>query len=345
MKAAVLDPVRGEFELREVARPPIRRGEILLRVAAASINPLDTMMRRNYGERLFKWLRRRGPRILGLDGAGVVESVGAGVRGLRAGQRVMAAVMPFRSGFYAEYVVVPAAWSAPVSASRPLDQAAAIPYAGLTAYQVLRAAGIEPGRATGMRVLVHGGSGGIGSLLVQCLHAWGAWVASTCSAGNADYVRGLGADRVIDYRREEFSEVLNGLDLVVNTVAPLDEALEEAPHLSVLRRGGCYVSLISPTLTLADKLGAPLGLAAAGAWGGAARLRWKLAGKQHRWTYFQPSGDRLRELDEWVDKAWWQPQLGERFTLDQVSDAHRRVERGPAHGKALLILDEALCRS
>ena len=172
MKAAVLDPVRGEFELREVARPPIRRGEILLRVAAASINPLDTMMRHNYGERLFKWLRRRGPRILGLDGAGVVESVGAGVRGLRAGQRVMAAVMPFRSGFYAEYVAVPAAWSAPVSASRALDQAAAIPYAGLTAYQVLRAAGIEPGRATGMRVLVHGGSGGIGSLLVQCLHAW-----------------------------------------------------------------------------------------------------------------------------------------------------------------------------
>lgn len=350
MKAAVLtkpslDPGQA-FTIAEMSNPVAAKGEIVIRLHAASINPLDTLMRQGYGESLFKWLRPRGPLVLGLDGAGVVESVGQGVARFKPGDRVMAASMPFRSGFYAEAVAVPSEWASPIPASISLDTAAALPYAGLTARQVLRAARLDARTAKGQRVLVHGGSGGIGSMLVQILHSWGAWVASTCSTGNVDFVRGLGADQVVDYRKEDFAQVLSGLDVVVNTITPKEPKLVEGPHLSVLRRGGHFVSLISPTLELAGRLGAPLGLLASAGWTGGARAYWGVAaGKHHHWVYFRPSGEMLSEMAHWVANGVFQPVLGGRFQLEDVASAHRSVELGPAHGKALLLPPGAAARS
>jgi NADPH:quinone reductase-like Zn-dependent oxidoreductase len=345
MRAAVLQVAPGTrgFGIQgNVDDPEVRAGEVSIRLAAASINPLDTMMREGYGESLFKWLRRRGPMILGLDGAGVVASVGAGVTRFQKGDRVMAAVMPFRSGFYADRVSVPAAWVAPVPASLPIEIAAALPYAGLTAMQVLKAARLGPDTASGKRVLVHGGAGGIGSLLVQLLHAWGAWVATTCRTSNIPLVKSLGADLAIDYTCEDFGRVLSDMDVVINTVAPKTPKIVEGPHLAVLRKGGHYVSLISPTLTLADALGAPLGLMVSGLWMGIAHLRWLIAGKNHHWVYFKPSGANLAKFGEWVAAGWVQPLIGGMYPLTDVAIAQQRAENGPVQGKLLLALDESL---
>lgn len=333
----------GRFKIVDgLADPTPGKGEIVIRLAAASINAIDTLMRAGYGESLFKWLRKGGPVVLGLDGAGIVAAVGEGVTRFKAGERVMAAVMPFRSGFYAEKIAVPAAWAARIPDGVSMQEAAALPYAGLTVFEILRAARLNAASAKGRRVLVHGGSGGIGSLLVQILHAWGAWVASTCRTQNVAFVRSLGADQVVDYTREDFTRVLKELDVVVQTVAPKDERLVEAPHFSVLKRGGIFASLISPTLTLVDRLTPPLGLAAFGIWTGVARARWAAGGKHHRWVYFKPSGKNLAQLAAWVEQGLFRPQIAKLLPLEQVAEAQRLVEQGPARGKVLLALDPSL---
>lgn len=343
MRSAVLVDSKngGHFKIRELADPVVRNNEIVIKLAAASINPLDTMMRQGYGESLFHWLRRKGPVVLGLDGAGVVTAVGSKVKNFKPGDQVMAAVMPFRSGFYSEAITVPASWACKIPKTLSVEEAAALPYAGLTAYSVLYAAGLNATTAHGKRILVHGGSGGIGSILIQLLNSWGAWVATTCSTSNIEFVRSLGARQVIDYKHEKFTDVLSGLDVVVNTVTPKDLRLNEAPHLSVLRRGGHYVSLISPTLTLADALTAPLGLAVSGAWMAGASAYWMMRGKHHHWVYFKPSSSRLKQLSSWVDAGIVRPIIGKTFTLDQIQEAHKAVEAGPACGKVIVKMSSA----
>jgi NADPH:quinone reductase-like Zn-dependent oxidoreductase len=321
--------------------------DVVIRLAAASINPIETLMRNGYGDALFKWLRDKGPQVLGLDGAGVVVAVGSKVRGLREGDRVMASNWPYKAGFYAEYVRVPAAFVVPVPPGVGMDAAAAVPYAGLTAYAVLDAAGLDAQSAAGKRVLVHGGSGGVGNLLVQLLHHWGCWVATTCGTANIERVYALGADRVIDYRKENFTEVLSDLDVVVNTVAPDPSAkkLDEAPHLSVLRKGGHYASLISPTLTLADMLGAPAGLMMSGAWMGSAHLYWRMRGKHHHWVYYKPSRKRLQDIAGWLESGVLKPLIGGSYPLELIDQAYARLESGKAGGKLLLVLDPQLAQS
>lgn len=334
----------SRLQLQELAEPRPAAKEIVIRLAAASINPIDALIREGYGDSLFKWLRAKGPMVMGLDGAGVVSAVGSEVRDFKPGDRVMAATMPFASGFYAEAVAVKAAWACKIPAGLGMAEAAALPYAGLTAAQVLSAAGLDGRSVAGKKVLVHGGSGGIGSLLVQRLHRGGAWVASTCGGSNLEFVRGLGADQVIDYRKQDFTRLLSDMDVVINTVAPNPSArsLNEAPHLSVLKAGGVYASLISPTLTLSDVLGAPLGVAASGAWMGLAKLRWALGGKQHHWVYFRPSGARLAELARWAVEGSYRPVIGRRYPLAEAAAAHAAVEQGPARGKLLLCINQPL---
>lgn len=345
MKGIVLDTSQphGRFVARDdLAQPVPRADEIVIRLAGTSVNPIETMMRDNYGEGLFKWLRRRGPRLLGLEGAGHVTAIGKDVTGFVIGDPVMAVTMPYLGGFHAQAVAVPARFACKIPRGVSMAEACVLPYSGMTAMAVLAACGLDAKEAAGRRVLVHGGSGGVGSLLVQIFHAWGAWVATTCSAGNRDFAKSLGADRVIDYRAERFHEVLKDLDLVVNTVAPTGERLEEAPHLSVLRRGGTYVSLISPTLTLADRLGAPVGLAASLAWMGLARLRWRLAaGKHHRWVYMRPSGEQLARLGGWVAGGMVRPVIGSTVPLDAIERGFAQIGQGPARGKILVAIDPA----
>lgn len=326
----------GGFVQRDLPAPRPGRREVVVQVAATSVNPIDLMIKEGYGDSLFKWLRQGRPVVPGLDGAGVVIACGSEVRRFREGDRVMAACMPFQSGFAAEQIALPEGKVMPVPGGIPLQQAAALPYAGLTAMSVLSAARLDAKQARGRQVLVHGGSGGIGHLLIQLLDRWGAEVITTCSAANADWVKSLGADHVIDYRSQDFSRVLANLDVVINTIAPADNRLVEGPHLKVLRPGGHYASLISPTLTLADTLGAPLGLAASGSWMALARVYWLLHQKHHHWAYFDNSPARCQTLARWLAEGDVLPHVGKVFPLDEIDAAYAAVKTGPARGKVVL---------
>lgn len=347
MKAAVLErgETGGRFVLQDRPVPVPGSGDIVVRLAASSVNPIETMMRDGYGESLFKWMRDQGPIVLGLDGAGVVTAVGSDVSSLRVGDAVMAATWPYKSGFYAESIAVPASFAVPIPDGVGFMESAVVPYAGLTACAVLEAAGQSPRQSSGQRVFIHGGSGGVGHMLVQLCAGWGAEVTVTCSAGNAETITALGAQHVIDYKTTDFADVLAEQDVVINCVAPSDNKLYESPFRRVLRKGGCFASLISPTLTLADMLTAPVGLGMAVSWGAAARLRWRLDGKHHRWVYFKPDAGRLKQLADWMAAGALKPLVGARFALEDINAAHARVEQGGIAGKVAVTIDSDLIAS
>lgn len=248
MQAAVA-PRAGGPEVLEVGYLPTPRpaaGELLVRVHYAGINPVD-------------WkLQERGAlpagAVPGGDFSGVVVGSGGGVEGVACGQAVAGIADPRgRGGSYAEYVVVRAADVVPAPPAYTMREAAAYPTAAIAAWRYLIvAARLQPGE----RVLVHGGAGGVGSMLVQMAKARGAWVAATASARNHDYLRSLGADQVIDYTQVRFEDVVADLDVVVDTVG--GDTLARSP--AVLRRGGRLVTLVGgvpPALCADGRIACP----------------------------------------------------------------------------------------
>ncbi len=245
MFAMIMNETGGPEVLQygEIETPEPGPGEVRVRVAYAGVNPAD-------------WKNRQGmlaafrpyvfPYVLGFDAAGVVDALGEGVTGFAVGDRVVTPTNHGQGaqGSYAEYVVANVDRVAPVPEAMGFAEAAALPVAALTAWQALQHnGGVQPGQ----RVLVHGGSGGLGSFAVQFARAAGAEVAATCSTGNVDYLRGLGVDRVIDYVTEDVTAAVkewapDGLDLLVNTAG----ASSLAHGLDLVREGGAFVSI--PTL-------------------------------------------------------------------------------------------------
>ncbi|MGW5618098.1 NAD(P)-dependent alcohol dehydrogenase [Streptomyces sp. NPDC003877] len=215
MKAVVQDRYGSAdvLELRDVDRPVPGAGEVLVRVRAASVNAYDWHFMR--GDPLIgrgvMGLRRPGTPVRGRDFAGVVEALGTGVTGLRPGDEVYGEA----DGTFAEYVCARAAETGPKPAGLTFKQAAAVPLAGNTALMALRdVARVQPGQA----VLVNGASGGVGTFAVQLAKAFGARVTAVCSTRNVDMVRSLGADRVVDYTREDFARGDSRYDVVLDLV-------------------------------------------------------------------------------------------------------------------------------
>ncbi|HEX8869585.1 MAG TPA: NADP-dependent oxidoreductase, partial [Lentzea sp.] len=217
MQAVVADQPGGPevLRLREVERPVAGPLEVLVRVRAAGVNPSDWKGRASGGGRF----ERSFPAILGYDVAGVVEAVGPGVTWLRPGDEVMGMPkFPALPGAYAQYVAAPSRHFVRKPASLSFEEAAGLPLAALTAWQGL----VDTARLrAGQRVLVHAAAGGVGHLAVQIAHSLGAEVIGTTSAAKHEFVRSLGADDVIDYRTQDFAEVLSDrpVDVVLDTLA------------------------------------------------------------------------------------------------------------------------------
>jgi NADPH:quinone reductase-like Zn-dependent oxidoreductase len=236
MRAVTQNSV-GEPDVLFVAEQPEpspKAGEVLVRVKAAGINPVDGAVRAGYFP-----LLGEPPFILGWDISGTVEALGAGVTAFKVGDAVFGMPrFPKQAAAYAELVTTPADEIAAKPTAIDHAHAAALPLAGLTAWQgLVRHGGLQ----SGQRVLIHAGAGGVGHLAVQIAKARGAWVASTVSPDKLDYVRSLGADEVIDYTKGGFTDKLADLDLVLETVGG-DHAEES---LKVLRDGGVLVSLLN----------------------------------------------------------------------------------------------------
>lgn len=225
----------GGADRLRVERVPVPRpgpGEILVEVHAASVNPIDWKLREGL---VRSWWPLEFPSAPGRDGAGIVRAVGTGVDRWRVGDAVAVYVPSSSQGTYAEYVVVAAEHAAAKPEKLSYAEAAAYPLVAITAWNAVEAARLAPGET----VLVHGGAGGVGSVVVQLAAARGAHVIATASARNVEFVRSLGAARVLDYRATRFETEVRDADVVIDTVG--GDTLARSP--AVLKRGGRLVTI------------------------------------------------------------------------------------------------------
>ena len=315
--------------------------DVLIRVRAASINVIDLRMRLGYGYSIFRRmaLTSRGsffPLILGRDCSGEVVAVGDKVTKFLPGDLVYAAVPCDRQGTHTQLVAVGEDYVAMKPSSVDHKGAAALPYVASTAYTALvKLAGLNRFNARGKRVLVHAGTGGVGSFAIQMLKAWGAEVTTTCSATNITLAHHLGADKAIDYASGDFSSALKNYDVVLD---PIGRSYEGG-SLRVLKwySGATYVSLISPRFLLAHKLGSFLGELVF-SW----LYRWKVIvnrlffGRAFYYAFAEPSGELLEEVREMVAKGEVKPIIDAVYTMEEIVDAHKHVEGGHTRGKVVI---------
>ncbi|MBE7459390.1 MAG: NADP-dependent oxidoreductase [Zoogloeaceae bacterium] len=330
MKAAFIRRYGGSdvVELGELPEPQAGPGELLVEVHAASVNPVDFKIR----DGLLKPIIPFGfPLILGNDLSGTVKAVGAGVTRFRPGDAVFARMDKKRIGAFAEFAVVAEADAALKPANLSHIEAAAVPLAGLTAWQALFEIG---GLKAGQKVLIHAGSGGVGSFALQLARHAGATVATTVGARNAELVRGLGADIVIDYKSQRFEDVVSGQDLVFDTQAG------DIQHRSfaVLRRGGVLVSIAGkPDSRLVREFGLNplLGVLLDFLSRKTLRLA-KRNGVRYEYLFMHPSGAQLGEIGRLLAEGSVRPIIDKVFPLAQAREALARVEAGHATGKVVV---------
>jgi len=278
--------------------------ELLVRVHAASVNPIDWKIREGHYRML---MRFELPTVLGWDVSGVVEKVGAQVAGFRPGDEVFARPDIKRGGTYAEYVAIRASEAARKPKSIDHVHAAAVPLAGLTAWQGLFD---KADLKAGQRALVHAAAGGVGHFAVQLAKWKGAFVAGTASGRNEALVRSLGADRVVDYTRERFEDVVAPVDVVLDTMGG-DTGRRS---WKVLKRGGTLVSVLD--------IAAPLK--------GALRM------KRGRFLLVKPSAAELAQIAALIDAGRVKPLVENVFPLAEARRAHELSQGGRVRGKIVL---------
>ncbi|MEV4195580.1 NADP-dependent oxidoreductase [Streptomyces toxytricini] len=303
MRAVVVSQWGGPEVLTEteIDRPEPGLGEILVRVHAAGVNPVDWKTRATGA--LVSWDRIP---VVGWDVSGTVEAVGPGVTLYRPGDEVYGMPrFPRQAGGYAEYVTAPARHFARKPASLDHVQAAALPLAALTAWQALvDTAGVTAGQ----RVLVHAAAGGVGHLAVQIAKARGAYVIGTASAAKHGVLRGLGADELVDYRTEDFAEAVSDVDVVLDALG--GEVAERS--LRVLKPGGHLVTLPGPDVP-------------AGA-----------GGVRASFVVVEPDLRGLEEITALVEQGLLKPLVETVLPLEQAAKAHEIGEQGRTTGKIVL---------
>lgn len=295
---------RDVLSIDDIPVPAIAPDEVLVRVVAASVNPVDWKVRAGY---LAHMIPHPLPLTLGWDVSGVVTAVGAGVTQWQAGDAVFSRPDLARNGTYAEFVAIRASECACKPRTISHVEAASLPLAGITAWEaMIDVARVGPGQ----RVLVHAGSGGVGSLAIQIVKAAGASVIATTSGRNRALVESLGADQVVDYTTTNVADAVEPVDAVFDT---LGGAVQEASW-SLLKPGGIQVSIISPP---DEARAAALGVRGA-------------------FVFIGPNAPVLDRLAAMVDGGTLRPVVGAEFGLDDIAAAHALSESGRAVGKIAL---------
>ena len=302
MKAVRIHQYGGPevLAVEDAALPVPAAAQVLVRVHAAGVNPADWKIRAG----LFKdFMPLQFPAILGFDFAGEIESVGPGVKDFTKGEQVYGTAM----GTYAEYVAANIAEVAPKPASLDYVQAASIPVAAQTAWQALFDMG---GLTAGKRVLIHGAAGGVGSSAVQLARARGAYVIATGSEHNQDYLRQLGVDQPIDYRKARFEDVARDVDVVFDTQG----GETQQRSWQVLRKGGVLVSVVQPP---SEEEAAKHG------------VKGVFLGRQ-------PSAQQLVEIAKLIDAGKFKTRVDAVMPLADVRRAHELSQTGHVRGKIVL---------
>lgn len=339
MRAAHADRFGAAQDVFEVVddapTPTPGEGEVLVRQRATSVNPIDCRRRSGYGRQLMKLRGLTGfPLVLGNDVSGDIVAVGLGVTSLKPGDAVFGAQRPSPQGTYSEYCVVKADDVVAKPEELSYREAAALPYAFLSAWAALRDAGFRPETATGKRVFLQGGSGGTGVVTLQVCKALGAHVATTAGPAGIELCESLGADQVINYRTQDFADDLRGFDFAIC----LADDADERKMLSILRRGpgAGYGTLVHPLMRLVDDKGLLLGgVQAAGTLIGR-RLREALRRRRYGWSLFGPDRPALELLARLAAEGKVRAVIDRTYPLTDIAAAQEYVERGRAKGKVVV---------
>lgn len=332
MKAFVLDRYGKKRALRsaEMPSPELRDDEVLVQVHAAGVNLLDSKIRDGDFKLILPY---RLPLILGHDVAGVVVKVGPRVRQFKPGDEVYARADDFRIGTFAEYVAVKEDSVALKPKALTMEEAASIPLVGLTAWQAL----IEQANLKkGQKVFIQAGSGGVGTFAIQLAKYLGATVATTTSSANIDLVKRLGADIVIDYKKDDFVQVLQNYDVVLHS----QDAAALEKSLRVLKPGGTLISISGPPdPAFANGRGVPwfvdlvVRLLSSGV-----RKRAARGGLMYSFLFMRANGRQLREITSLMDAGAIHPVVDRVFPFESTNEAMAYVEKGRAKGKVVVKL-------
>jgi 2-desacetyl-2-hydroxyethyl bacteriochlorophyllide A dehydrogenase len=304
MKAAIIRDYGKEVEIADIPKPELLADSVLIEVHGASINPVDNIIRAGY---MKEYIPISFPFTMGYDVSGVVVEVGSKVSNFKKGDEVYSRPTGNIAGTIAEYTVVNEQEIAVKPANITHQEAASLPLAGLTAWQALVAKG---NLQKGQKVLIHAGSGGVGTLAIQMAKHLGAYVATTTSTTNVDMVKRLGADEVIDYKKQNFEDVLSEFDLVIDMMG--GEILEKS--FKVLKKGGTLISIKGQD---------PNELA-------------KQYGVHFDSFFMWPSGEMLTQLAQLISDGVLKPVIDRSYSIDQTQEAYDYLQTGRVKGKVVI---------
>jgi len=330
MKAFIVDQYKKDGALRfgEVPEPVVRDHDVLVAIHATSLNPLDTKIRDGEFKLILPY---RLPFVLGNDVAGVVVGVGSRVRNFKAGDEAYARPSKDRIGTFAERIAVDEADVALKPTNLSMEQAASVPLVALTAWQVL----VERAQLkAGQKVLVHAGSGGVGTFAIQLAKHLGATVATTTSTANVELVKSLGADVVVDYKKEDFAKVLSGYDVVLNSLGK--DTLEKS--IDVLKPGGKLVSISGPPDAAFARengfnwlLQQVMRLLSFGI-----RRKARRRGVSYSFLFMRANGRQLSEVTTLIESGVIRPVVDRVFPFSATNEAMDYLAKGRAKGKVVI---------
>jgi len=330
MKALILKRYgkSDQLDFADIPRPTIKPDEILVQVHAAGLNPIDYMIPNGMFKAILKF---KLPATMGSDLAGVVVDVGSLVTRFKPGDAVFASIFDLGTGALAEFAVVPESAAAIKPVNLDFVHAASIPMVGLTSWQALKErAHIKPGQ----KVFIPAGSGGIGTFAIQLAKHLGATVGTTTSTGNVGLVQRLGADEVVDYKKQEFEDVLQDYDVVLGTIR--GDGIEKS--LQILKPKSSVVSLIGPpdaafarTRGMNFLMKFIFGLISS-----KIIRQARKRGAEYSFLFMHPDGRQLAEIGKLLDAGHIVPVIDKIFPFEQTKEALLYLEEGRAKGKVLV---------
>jgi NADPH:quinone reductase-like Zn-dependent oxidoreductase len=332
MKAFIVDRYKKKGALRfgDMPEPALRDDDVLVEMHSAGLNLLDSKIRDGEFKLILPY---RTPFILGHDVAGTVVDIGSNVRRFKPGDEIYARPRDSRVGTFAEFIAMNEADVALKPKTLTMEEAASIPLVGLTAWQVL----VERAKLKkGQKVLIHAGSGGVGTFAIQLAKHLGASVATTTSTANIGLVKSLGADVVIDYKKQDFEKVLSGYDVVVNSLD--GDTLQKS--LNVLKPGGKLISISGPPdpdfareQGLNWFLQQVMRLLSFG-------IRRKAKGREisYSFLFMRANGEQLSQITSLIEAGIIRPVIDRVFRFEATNEALAYIETGRSKGKVVVKL-------
>jgi alcohol dehydrogenase len=319
---------KEKLQLAEITVPVIKENDVLVEIHSAGVNQLDFKIRNGEFKLILPY---KPPFTLGHDVAGVVTKLGSRVTEFKVGDEVYARAADHRIGTFAEYISINENDLAPKPKNLSMEEAASIPLVGLTVWQVL----IEKANLKkGQKVFIQAGSGGVGTFAIQLAKHLGATVATTTSAANIELVKSLGADIVIDYKKDDFELTLKDYDVVLNS----QDAKTLEKSLRILKPGGKLISISGPSdVDFAKEIGS--------SWfvklilkilSRRVKKKAKRLGVNYSFHFMRAQGEQLRQITKIIDSGVIKPVMDKVFPFEQTNDAMSYIETGRAKGKVVI---------